>query len=203
MRITFLLLLVCSVNAAKAQIKTAGVPAQKLPPQVRFAGSLVQSLTWTDAEGQHFAVTSASGLRKTEDVEEASSFLYGYHFVKAADTFRVVFRMNDGIKDCVLDLTAEFVPRSLTVTDLDKNGTAEVWIMYRTACRGDVSPSDLKLLMYEGGRKHAMRGTSRIRVGEKELDGGTFTFDDAFLKSNAAFRAYAEAQWKKHGNEGS
>jgi hypothetical protein len=58
--------------------------------------------------------------------------------------------VNDFIKDCMVDIDAAFKKNSLKVTDLDKNGIAEIWVMYEMACKGDVSPSDLKIIMYEG-----------------------------------------------------
>jgi len=44
------------------------------------------------------------------------------------------WQVHDFVADCPLDLGARFIPQALTVTDLDQDGTAEVWLVYRTTC---------------------------------------------------------------------
>ncbi|RFZ82290.1 hypothetical protein DYU05_16890 [Mucilaginibacter terrenus] len=70
--------------------------------------------------------------------------------------------------------------------------------MYKTACRGDVSPSDMKIIMYEGGKKYAVRGTNKIKVGEKIYEGGAYTTDEAFKTGPLVFAKYAATLWKKN-----
>ena len=70
--------------------------------------------------------------------------------------------------------------------------------MYVTVCHGDVSPLLMKIIMYEGAKKYAVRGTTYIEYGEEEMRGGKFTLDDAFRNGPAAFRKYAEQLWKKN-----
>ena len=103
--------------------------------------------------------------------------------------------------DCPLDLEARFLPKALTVTDLDQDGTAEVWLVYRTTCQGDVSPSTQKIILYEGPRKYAVRGTSRIVIGRGQYDGGTYTLDAAWRAAPPAFRQHATQLWQQHRNE--
>jgi len=64
-------------------------------------------------------------------------------------------------------------------------------------CRGDVSPSTQKIIMYEGTRKYAVRGTSRLNVGGQS-DGGSYTFDAALQAAPIAFRQHAAQLWKQH-----
>ncbi|HEU4472838.1 MAG TPA: hypothetical protein VFR58_17210, partial [Flavisolibacter sp.] len=114
---------------------------------------------------------------------------------------RLTWRVHDFISDCPVDVEATFADSSLAVTDLDKNGQAEVWLVYTKACRGDVSPSNMKIIMYEQDKKYAMRGTTRVSDGENSFTGGEYTLDEAFKKGPAAFRNFGEALWKKHRME--
>jgi hypothetical protein len=109
--------------------------------------------------------------------------------------------VHDFVAECSLDLAAQFAPKSLTVTDLDQDGTAEVWLVYRTTCRGDVSPSTQKIIMYEGPRKYAVRGTSRLALGGGQHDGGTYTLDAAWAAAPATFRQHAAQLWQQHRDE--
>ena len=55
----------------------------------------------------------------------------------------------------ITSIGAMHQPDSVKITDLDGDGLAEVWLAYEMWCKGDVSPSKLKVIMYEGSRKHA------------------------------------------------
>jgi len=65
-------------------------------------------------------------------------------------------------------------------------------------CRGDVSPSTQKIIMHEGPRKYAVRGTSRLSIGNGQHDGGSYTSDAALQAAPAAFRQHAAQLWKQH-----
>lgn len=70
--------------------------------------------------------------------------------------------------------------------------------MYKTVCHGDVSPVTMKIIMYEGNKKYAVRGDTRVSVSEGHTMGGEYTFDDAFKNGPAAFREYAKKLWAKN-----
>jgi hypothetical protein len=91
-----------------------------------------------------------------------------------------------------------FVGNAFAVTDLNKDGEAEVWIMYKNSCHGDASPVAMKIIMYHDNKKFAVRGTTKVPVSANEYAGGEFTFDDAFKKAPAEIRQYAERLWKQH-----
>ena len=73
---------------------------------------------------------------------------------------RVLREVRDGVEDCEVDLTAEFLTESLEVRDADEDALGEVVFAYRLACRGDVSAAEQKLLLLEDGRKHILRGST-------------------------------------------
>ena len=102
------------------------------------------------------------------------------------------------IKDCPVDIKANFIKNTFAVTDLNKDGNAEIWVMYKTVCHGDVSPSDMKIIMYENDKKYAVRGTNKVKYTAKDYIGGEYTFDEAFKKAPKVFRDYATKLWKKN-----
>lgn len=66
--------------------------------------------------------------------------------------------LNDEEKSCPFDITCAFIENSTTITDLDKDGFAEVKLQYSLACRSDVSPATMKIMIYENGEKYSLSG---------------------------------------------
>lgn len=73
-----------------------------------------------------------------------------------------------------------------------------MWVMYRTVCHGDVSPMEMKVIMYQGTQKYAMRGETRVKTSETETYGGDYKFDPAFAKAPKAIKDFAMKLWKAH-----
>jgi hypothetical protein len=60
---------------------------------------------------------------------------------------------------------ASFVKNTFKINDLDHNGIAEIWLMYKIVCHGDVSPCEMKIIIYEEKQKIAMRGENKVQIG--------------------------------------
>jgi hypothetical protein len=194
-------LLFCSLGA-QAQLRVSPLAPAAVPAALKRSGRVVQALRYTDRTGTYTVLATEIGPRpdpkaQSSEGQRADLYAYQYPATGAAPTWQV----HDFVNDCPLDLAAQFVPKGLTVTDLDQNGTAEVWLVYRTTCRGDVSPSTQKIIMYEGPRKYAVRGTSRLVLGGGQHDGGAYTFDAAWQAVPAAFRQHAAQLWQQHRDE--
>ena len=71
-------------------------------------------------------------------------------------------------------------------------------MVYALGCKGDVSPNEKKLIMYEGGKKYAIRG-EELMIMQKDSIGGTFTADTVFSKAPPVFLSFAKEHWKKFG----
>ena len=108
-----------------------------------------------------------------------------------------LWTINDGVEDC-FDLAAQgrFSAGAPVTTDLDGDGLLEIWTGYTYYCKGDVSPSDLKIIMYEGRKKHAMRGETLLEM-DGRFDGGEGKMDSAFLEAPKAFRDQAKKLWSQ------
>ena len=189
--------------SARAQLRVSPLAPANVPATLQRSGRVVQALRYTDRTGTYTVLATEISPRPDparhlqEDDQRADLYAYHYAATGAAPTWQV----HDFVAECPLDLEARFLPKALSVTDLDQDGTAEVWLAYRTTCRGDVSPSTQKIIMYEGPRKYALRGTSRLAIGNGRYDGGTYTLDAAWQTAPAAFRQHAAQLWQQHRNE--
>lgn len=109
------------------------------------------------------------------------------------------WRIQDLVDECPADLTAAFTDPPLKISDADADGEPEIWVAYRIACRGDVSPSTLKIIGYEGTQKYALRGRSRITLGDIR-EGGDSSPDAALAKAPKLL-AQASSFWAQVRDE--
>jgi hypothetical protein len=188
-----------SLIFAQSSFKVTKPGKAKLPGGIKFAGELKEAVRWNDKLGDNIAITSETGKYQNtawkHDNSGSDAELFAYHYI-VGDTARQTWKIYDFIKDCDLDMEANFVKGSLRVTDLNKDGVAEVWLMYKVNCAGDVSPVTMKLIMYEGDKKYAARGTTRVKL--KEYMGGDYTLDDAFKTAPAAYKTNVDKLWKQY-----
>ena len=113
-----------------------------------------------------------------------------------------LWQVHDYIHDCVADLDARFFMQEIRITDLDRDGRAEVWMPYCMTCRGDVSPKRLQIVMYEGPDKLAVRGEELLRLPTGETFGGKAKIQ-APAGTPKVILDYAKALWKKISAGGS
>ena len=191
--------------------KTPSVSALKpinkrdLPSTVKPEGTLVYAGGWNDAEGEHVVTLSytTSSREDTEyEIYYESKRLFAHHYLmdKGSGKYNETWKIREFVNDCEFDLTAEFIGSSIQLSDENKNGIAEVWTLYNTACRSDVSPCAMKLIMYEGAQKYAMRGSMKINLPDGSM-GGEYKFDDAFLQSDKSIQEFAKKIWNANKEE--
>jgi hypothetical protein len=162
---------------------------------------IVHAVRWRDRLGDHTVLLAEEGplpsAVKNEDFGEFGNdaSVYAEEYVEAGGKAKRVWALEDHERDCHFDLLAEFVPGSVTVTDLDADGVGEVTFQYSLQCTSDVSPVTRKLILREGADKYAIRGTDRNKFYDPEYS-GVRELDPAFAKAPAAFRAHAFAQWE-------
>jgi len=194
-------MLLLITQGAFAQIKIIKLEKSAIPPSIKYSGRLVNAVRYTDGAGQHIVITTETGItdsRDTANTDSRDAALYAWHYDIAGDTYKLTWRTYDFVKECPVDLAANYLPDTFAITDLNNDGKAEVWLMYQTVCHGDVSPAEMKIIMHEGEKKYAVRGTNRVKVSDKAYYGGKFTFDEAFNNGPELFREYARQLWKKN-----
>ncbi|HEV7782784.1 MAG TPA: hypothetical protein VGO58_16025 [Chitinophagaceae bacterium] len=199
-----------------------------LPSAIAIKGKVKEAWKWTDELGENILVTSVVGpyddREKNKYGEEGQTVeLYAVHYAKKMGDFRAITTLADKEKSCPFDITAAFIPGSTTITDLDKDGIAEIKVQYLLACRSDVSPATMKLIISEDGTKYGLTGSSWIRyspefkfnVTEKgvnlenlpELKDETETMlrsfgryenEKQFASAPPEFIVYARKEWLKY-----
>lgn len=168
-------------------------------------GPLLKKISYTDSTGQNdVLLTQTESYASTPDASQpdyicGNQEIHAYGYRKSMESAKpsLVWRMHDFVHDCEASATCEFAKDSPVLTDLDGNGISEVWLIYYIGCRGDVSPLGMKILMYEGGKKYALRGETFVHVDGMDL-GGTYQADEAFTSASPVFRQYADQLWQKH-----
>ncbi len=208
---TFLSLVVgcCIWNACAAQdaIQASDYPAQDLHVAIKYDGKPLVVKTWDDANGANYLIVSRTNdyERLIKEVNETgtNSELYINHYVLTdAGDVKLLRKIYDFVHECQLDLTLDFVKKSLTITDLDDDDIAEASFVYRLACRSDVSGSEQKLIMIENGEKYAIRGNASVIFGYED-DGremrqqSEYKVGAEFKKAPAAFEKAALRLWKQ------
>jgi hypothetical protein len=184
---------------------SVALTARDLPSELKVKGHFHVGKRWQDSDGESVVVLSATSNTGHRDKKgERSAYLFGSQWRRAKGAWQEIWHMSDKVEQCGLDLICEFVPDSLEITDVDGNGIAEVSFLYRLACKGGLDPDTQKLLLYEGARKYALRGTVRLvmPVNEREaVSGGEFKADSSFKSAPPSFLKFARDKWGRLGVE--
>ena len=199
---------ILAVTAQKEMLTAKEVDSTALPVGIVYEGFFKKALRWTDAAGDNLLLLTEIPPHPTKTANPEIDYssdaeLYAYHYQLAGGISKNTWKVYDFIKDCPVDIVAEFVQKECRVTDLNNNGTAEIWLLYKTVCHGDVSPLEMKIIMYEGPQKYALRGENKVQVGTLEngrpqYEGGNYTFDPAFQDGTPAFRQEALEIWNRN-----
>lgn len=165
---------------------------------LKVEGEIVAGRVWTDANGENVLVLSQIKEDSFSNEEGPSSLtrLLAKHFVNEAGDYRVVSEIEEVESDCGFDNRAAFSATLLAVTDLDKNGLAEIIVVYRLGCSSELSPDQLRLVMFENGKMHKISGTTIADYGEWK-DGGKTFVDPSFEKLTEEQRNEAMRIWEK------
>jgi len=170
-----------SASTATGAVNPVKITVADIPSSIIFKGKLYEAWKWSDLLGKNILVTSIVDANPNRDeVESSSAELHAFHYVFQDTGYVQQFAMHDAVKTCPFDITCRFIKDATTVTDLDKDGIAEIKLQYSLACRSDVSPADMKLLVYEDGVKYALRGVMWIK--ESPEDKFTVTENDVNLE---------------------
>jgi hypothetical protein len=156
-----LMLLTCLIVQSQNSFTAKQLKAGQLPTGIRYRGTLTEAYEWKDSLGKNLLILSnlAPYASAGDDPDAMTSELFAVHYNFRDTGYQVRWRLNDLVKECPLDMNLNFIKGSTSITDLDKDGVAETTVQYRLACRGDVSPSAMKLIMHEDSAKFALRGT--------------------------------------------
>lgn len=153
-------------------------------------------LRWKEGNGDALAVfmTVDGGSEGNE-----SRDLYVTTFRQTGSTLQRIRTLKELSGACDMDLSAEFVEGSVTLTNLDGDAQGELTFGYSTTCTSDVSPAAFKMFILEGGAKYGIRGTTRVNIGFDERVGGEAKED--FKGAPASFAGHVRRIWSAHVNQ--
>jgi hypothetical protein len=204
----FTFIVLCSVIAfGQKPIQLTQLDTTQLPKGIKYEGKVNNAVRWTDSSGDNIVITTETGIYQSKkfkhENEGGDAELFAYHFIVSNNILKQTWKVYDFISDCPVDIEASFVKNTFQVTDLNKDGVAEIWLMYKTVCHGDVSPCDMKIIMYHGQQKFAMRGQNKVVVGidekgSKSYMGGEYKLDQAFVNGPKEFTEFARQLWKRN-----
>jgi hypothetical protein len=160
----------------QTEIKSTTINVNKIPTEIKYDGKVVNAIEWIDTKGKNIVVVTETGIIESKSGDDnKSASLYAAHYISSKNSYALTWKITDFVKDCPVDIEAIFIPNTCQITDLNKDSVAEVWLMYKTACHGDVSPCAMKIIMHQGKQKFAIRGRNKVKVSETETEGGEYT----------------------------
>lgn len=197
--ILFTTLLSCTASPNENTVPMLEFKASMINKKL-YKGQIKQGKRWKDDRGENIVILTQTGVYWA-DVYDAmrGAKLYAYHFIKMADnTFKEIWKISEVVDDCAFDVRCDFFSNSLTVTDLDNDGLAEVGFALVKGCRLEAAPDEKKLVFYEGKDLYMITGTTSVIKGAQKL-GGDKNVADKFEDAPDAFLEFADKQWNKFG----
>lgn len=209
----FVLFVGCTKKAENGNIETGEKPSieiitekisiENLPQEIIFEGNLVEVTKLNDLDGEHIILltetekTPSKQIINIEHEIDKKIFVYDYLLDKAKTNYILNWKIQDFENNCDFDLIIGFLKGTHRFTDLNRNGKAEIWVMYQKGCVSDISPLEMKIIMYEGNKKHALRGTSIIDFGDRKF-GGEFKLDENFNKASKDLKTFVLKMWEEN-----
>jgi hypothetical protein len=205
----FFQLILFSIDCkSQSKMNAVRITEGQIPASIKFTGRFIDGFTWSDKTGTNVLFLTETDPFKSKKTPENEvdcmegcwdAELYGYHYVISEKENRLLWKVTDFVRNCPLDVIVKFREFSLCITDLNNDNLAESWFMYSTTCAGDVSPRALKLIMHEGEKKYALRGTSQSSKTMLDPEnGGKMNWDDNFKNGTKDFKQNAEKLWNTY-----
>lgn len=170
---------------------------------------IVAIRSWIGTVGEQYLV-QLQRFNSTNSPDEPAGEVFTHLYVIDEQEALRVWQIYDYVPCDGLDVIAEFAKNTAVVTDINNNGIVEVSVPYYLGCRGDVSYDEMKVIMYEGQQKFAVRGNSAIcnAKTDQPVDatgyyGGDYKIDEKLLQQSAlsapqksVFRRHLQSVWR-------
>ena len=120
-------------------------------------GEIAVAFTFNDKLGTNYIIYTEKEVENNIDSQTKDISIY--HFKKSKNKITLLSRVHDFIECSTNDAFGLFILKnSLSITDLNKDGIAEVTFLYSYNCFCDGGPMNLKLMMLTNGKKYVIRG---------------------------------------------
>lgn len=190
-------------NPVENLIVALPIDSTNIPEEISFKGRIDSILKWKDKTGEYIAIRTRTDISESRDeinhfiVKSIDLYSYCFKLDPSTQKYSRTWHIHDFVHNCEFDLKAIYFPRTFQLTDLNHNQIPEIWTMYAISCRSDVSPSEMKIIVYEGNQKYALRGRMKIKI-HGESDGGEYVLDKAFQKAHPELIKHAKDLWAEH-----
>tara|TARA_B110000902_G_scaffold186736_1_gene211320 strand:- start:293 stop:1042 length:750 start_codon:yes stop_codon:yes gene_type:complete len=195
------------IENSEHSFKIDSISYDEIPKYLDFRGTVVEAIKWTDSIGENILIQSVTGQFNWKDyLQDSSEYmlqdkseLYAYLFQKkkGEKTFSRLWKIYDYGECFGVDWFTGFIPRATTITDIDKDGVSEISLPYVLICRGGMDPGIMKIIMYEGQTKYALRGSTMIFCKGEHTYGGEYKASEN-LKGNKIFNDFLIKRWDFH-----
>ncbi|MBO9200010.1 MULTISPECIES: M949_RS01915 family surface polysaccharide biosynthesis protein [Niastella] len=165
-----------------------------------YKGKIKDGKHWKDSRGENIVILTQTGVYWS-NVYDATrgAKIFAYHFIKAADnSFKEIGKISEVVEECAFEVKCDFFYNSLSITDLDGDGIAEVGFILYKGCKSEPGPEEKKLVFYEGKDLYTIKGTTSVIKGAEKL-GGEKVVEKKFGEAPDAFLEFANKQWNKFG----
>lgn len=199
MKLHLTLLLLFSSSFALSQTQPVKLEKASAQKEVGYKGAVKEGWKWKDKAGENLIFLTETGLTQTkgEDSKYRDARITANHYVKHNEKWKPNWQEKNWLLYCQQEkLEVGFVQNGFEVTDLDKDGNSEVWIMHRGICGPKAAPAIVRITMHETTVKYE----ASFKDFEKELSDksapNALKFDHAFNQGNSLFRDFATERWK-------
>ncbi|MDY3343660.1 hypothetical protein PG326_00125 [Riemerella anatipestifer] len=188
----------------KFEISYEKLSDKSIPQGISFEGKVREVARVEDLQGEHIILLTETGIVPSKKVvnadyeKDAKIFVYDYLYDKNENKYKLNWKVQDFILNCEFDLSMDFVKDTFKITDLNNNGIAEIWTMYSMLCTSDISPDVMKIIMYEGKQKYALRGHATLMAGENKLEEGDYQLDENLSKASKEIKEFALKMWRNN-----
>jgi len=143
-----------------------------LPRDLFYRGIIVECLEFDDANGHNLLILTQTGMFPVSKKNEAGEYvkehdraeINGYLYARADEksNYKSIWKVADFETCEEADLYVGYTKKSLSVTDVNADGVAEVSFQYTLSCRSDVSPADRKLYCFNSNEKFIFMGITTL-----------------------------------------
>jgi hypothetical protein len=165
-----------------------------------YKGKIKDGKHWKDSRGENIVILTQTGIYWS-NVYDATrgAKIFAYHFIKTGEnSFKEIWKISEVVEECAFEVKCDFFSNSLTITDLDNDGIAEVGFALSKGCKSEAGPEEKKLIFYEGKDLYMIKGTTTVVKGSEKL-GGEKDVEKKFEDAPEAFLEFANKQWNKFG----
>lgn len=162
--------------------------------ELHKGAKIQKSVSWTDKYGQQIFLIA------TSDQANGGGMLRAIRASREGDgSWSTTREFKEVVDSCEFDLVlTPILDEELSLTDINRDGVAEVTFGWIADCTSDVSPLTYKILMSDGDEKYAIRGNSKVNAGGDEYFGGDQKVDPSFEKAPEGYLAHAKKVWDAH-----